>query len=932
MANLKFDGTAANTGGASTKNLYGTSNAETITGSKANENLWGTWGDTLIGGAGDATYYVQGDKITIVELAGEGIDTIVAYNSIDLSLYANVENLKVSSDNLAKAYGNALDNVVQGGTGSQEIYGGLGQDVLSGGAGADTFIVKKGEGNDVILDFSQADGDKIKLTGAGLDTFAKIKAAMTQVGADTKIDMGGGDALLVRNVKASVLTAADFGITETTTTSSPPPTQALTMGKNFYGTANSETVTGTSGADNLWGTWGDTLIGGAGNDTYYLQGDKITIIEKANEGIDTIIAYNNVDLTNYANVEKLVVESDNLVKAYGNALDNVIQGGRGSQEIYGGLGLDTLGGGAGADTFIVKKGEGNDVIRDFKSAEGDKIKLTATGLETFDKIKAAMTQVGADTKIDMGGGDFLLLQNVTASSLTAADFGVAAAAPVVSQPVQIVEPVIEPVAPAPIVSQPTTTPTGPADYSINPVFTSTAKASAGVTKHFYGSTAKETITGTAGHDGLWGGQGDTLLGGLGDDTYYYKVVGDRAIEYAGGGVDTITGWQSVNLAKTPYIENVSISGNGLYAAGNDLDNLVSGGSGSEEIYGGKGQDILTGGAGSDTFIVYKGEGNDVIRDFSAAEDVIRLKAGFSTFDQVKSHMTQVGSDVVLNMGDGDGLLLKNVSLSSLSAKNFQLQIDYSKLGAMTFSEEFNSLSLYSKTYNPTGKWTPDLGYGDINSYTLTNNGEKQICTSPYFHGHAGDFSESPFVVNGDGTVSIWAKQSTNSEIYGYGYTSGVLTTKNSFSQLYGYFEMRADLPEAAGVWPAFWMLPSNGAWPPELDIMEVLGDGTTVHTTAHTRQTGTHTSAADTNFTPQTSDGMHTYGALWSPEKLVYFVDGVEVFETATPADMNTKMYMLVNMAMGGWAGAIDNSALGAEMKIDYVRAYALPDNWATLF
>jgi serralysin len=41
---------------------------------------------------------------------------------------------------------------------------------------------------------------------------------------------------------------------------------------------------------------------------------------------------------------------------------------------------------------------------------------------------------------------------------------------------------------------------------------------------------------------------------------------------------------------------------------------------------------------------------------------------------------------------------------------------------------------------------------------------------------------------------------------------------------------------------------------------------------------------------------------------------------------------MVLNMALGGWAGAIDDSALPAEMKIDYVHAYALPSNWQTLF
>jgi serralysin len=286
------------------------------------------------------------------------------------------------------------------------------------------------------------------------------------------------------------------------------------------------------------------------------------------------------------------------------------------------------------------------------------------------------------------------------------------------------------------------------------------------------------------------------------------------------------------------------------------------------------------------------------------------------------------------MGGGDALKFQNTTVASFTAHDFQLQIDYSKLGATTFSDDFSGpLSLYNKTYKPTGVWTPDFGYGGMNAYTLTGNGEKEIYTSPYYNNQPGTFSESPFVSNSDGTLSIWGKQSTNPNLYGYNYTSGLITTAHSFSQLYGYFEMRAELPTGAGTWPAFWMMPSNGSWPPELDIMEVLGnDPSAVHQTAHTQQAGVHTSSADIAYSPPTSDGFHTYGVLWSPTDLVFYVDGVETYDIATPADMNTKMYMLVNLALGGWAGGIDNSALPAEMKVDYVHAYALPSNWQSLF
>src|SRR6202030_3710079 len=97
-------------------------------------------------------------------------------------------------------------------------------------------------------------------------------------------------------------------------------------------------------------------------------------------------------------------------------------------------------------------------------------------------------------------------------------------------------------------------------------------------------------------------------------------------------------------------------------------------------------------------------------------------------------------------------------------------------------------------------------------------------------------------------------------INNYQYTSGEINTYHSFSQLYGYFEMRAELPAGQGYWPAFWLLPANGSWPPEIDAMEVLGnDPTTLYTTVHTNSTGTHTSSGIGTIVANTSTGFHTY-------------------------------------------------------------------------
>jgi serralysin len=447
---------------------------------------------------------------------------------------------------------------------------------------------------------------------------------------------------------------------------------------------------------------------------------------------------------------------------------------------------------------------------------------------------------------------------------------------------------------------------------------------------FFGTDGADTMAGTAAAEAFWGGGGDLMTGGAGDDTFYLKSANDRVVEAIGGGVDRIVAWTSVNLGDHLQIENLTVGGDGTYGAGNALDNIVEGQAGAQQLYGGFGQDVLIGGAGADVFIVNKGEGNDVIQDFAFGQDKVRLKAGLSSFDQVKARMSQAGADVKVDLGGGDALVFRNATVDQFSARDFQLELNPTALGAKTFGDEFSGqVSIWDRESNPNGVWRPDYGYQGsqgVGSYTLVSNDEKQIYTSPYYRDHAGDFSESPFVANPDGTLSIWARPSTNAELFGHGYTSGLLTTKESFSQTYGYFEMRADLPDAAGAWPAFWMLPTDGSWPPELDIMEALTrDSNGLWTTQHSGLGG-HTSDGQLSFVPDTTDGFHTYGALWGPSEIVWYVDNVEAFRSATPADMHKPMFLLANLALGGWGGAIDQAGLPAEFKIDYIRAYSLGD------
>ncbi|UCI34520.1 family 16 glycosylhydrolase [Mesorhizobium sp. B4-1-4] len=446
----------------------------------------------------------------------------------------------------------------------------------------------------------------------------------------------------------------------------------------------------------------------------------------------------------------------------------------------------------------------------------------------------------------------------------------------------------------------------------------------GASNHWFSAAGVGPVLyGTAGNDSIWGAGGAnvTMYGGAGDDIYYLYGAGNKVVESAGAGIDTISTWMSYTLPDN--VENLVVTNPHNFAFGNALDNIITATAGGQTLDGGRGNDVLIdGGGGGDTFIVSKGNGSDLIVNF-AANDTVRLDGyGFTSFDAIHSNMIQAGPNVVLNLGSGEILEFKNTTIDKLQPSQFELPIDKSGM-TLSFNDDFNSLSLWN---GHSGTWNSNFWWGQPNGSTLTGNSELQWYINTNY---APTSSVHPFSVH-DGVLTITAAQAPadiKPLINNYGYTSGLLTTHESFSQTYGYFEMRAELPHTAGAWPAFWLLPENGSWPPELDAVEARGqDPNSLYMTAHSNATGQHTEVSSTVNVMDTG-GFHTYGVLWTPDELVWTYDGIEVAKAATPADMHSPMYMLANLAIGGAAGTPpDHLATPAEMKIDYIRAYTLND------
>jgi Ca2+-binding RTX toxin-like protein len=222
-------------------------------------------------------------------------------------------------------------------------------------------------GNDY-LQASGPSGGNLLRGFAGNDRFA------TFGGSDTQFGGIGNDTLADSGVSGANYLRGDEG------------DDSISGGGDF------DDINGNMGADTAHGNDGDDwVVGGQNNDL--LTGDNGFDIVYGNLGDDTISGGAGVDWVR------------------GGQGNDSVSGGDGDDWLWGDRGDDTISGGAGADIFHSFTGAGIDRITDFSLAQGDKVQLDPGTTYTT-------RQVGADTVIDITGGDQVILVGVQLSSLT----------------------------------------------------------------------------------------------------------------------------------------------------------------------------------------------------------------------------------------------------------------------------------------------------------------------------------------------------------------------------------------------------------------------------------------------------------------------------------------------------------------------------------
>lgn len=669
--------------------FYGTETNDTITAGAGLDRLRGLGGDDTLnggagadileGGTGNDVYTVDDIGDLVVELAGEGIDTV--QSSVSFTLASEVEKLTLTGSSALNGTGNGLANTIVGNTGNNTLAGLGGGDIIDGGAGTDTVTYAE---SDAAVSVNLLAGTASGGHAEG-DVLSNIENVTGSEFADT----------IIGNTAANVL----------------------------YGLGGDDLLEGGAGHDTLDGGSGvDVLRGGAGDDTYIVDNIADVVRESAAEGTDLVQAYVSHTLSD--NVENLTLLGSLALNGTGNTLantlrgndasndlsgedgndslygllgDDLLRGGAGNDLLDGGAGADTMFGGIGNDSYVVDDAgdvviealnEGTDSISasiSFTLAQnvenltltgagaingsGNELSNTVTG-NSADNILSGFD--GNDTLAGGGGNDVLLggAGNDVLNGGAGADSMAGGAGDdnyvidnVGDQVIELTGEGIDSVSSA-------------ISYRLLENFenlTLTGSSSLNGT----GNALNNTIIGNSGVNLIEGlGGADVLNGGSGIDTLSYASSGSgvsvnlQTGATAGGDAqgDVISNFENLTGSEFADVLTGNTAANVIHGhGGNDV---IRTGAGNDLLNGGAGDDILSGGVGSDTFVYSSGDGNDQIND--EANDV----------------------------GDVDTLLLSDLNSSDVTVlrKGTKLEVNVTSTGHLITVE---------------GQWAEPDGYSGI---------------------------------------------------------------------------------------------------------------------------------------------------------------------------------------------------------------------------
>jgi beta-glucanase (GH16 family) len=244
--------------------------------------------------------------------------------------------------------------------------------------------------------------------------------------------------------------------------------------------------------------------------------------------------------------------------------------------------------------------------------------------------------------------------------------------------------------------------------------------------------------------------------------------------------------------------------------------------------------------------------------------------------------------------------------------------------AMAFQDDFSAPTLNRQ------KWSTCYEWFDAANSGCTNPGNKEL---QWYLDNQIAIKDGNLVLTADKNP-VTVNKNGAAEVYPY--RSGMVSTGRpdlnsgvKWQGSYGFYEARIKLEAGRGKWPAFWLLPTDKQWPPEIDIMEFLG-----HNPKEVLMTY-HWADADGKHKEDSSyiksdvaytDDWHIYAVNWQPGRIDWYIDGI-LKKSETSLNIPGKpMQLILNLAVGGHLpGNPDaSSKFPTSMSVDYVRVYGM--------
>ena len=412
---------------------------------------------------------------------------------------------------------------------------------------------------------------------------------------------------------------------------------------SLMGRAGNDRLDGGTGNDVLNGESGDDLmIGGAGDDTYHVDSIGDSINEASAAGADRVFASISYSLDGQS-LEQLVLTGSAAINGTGNKSANRITGNAAANVLNGGLGTDSMAGLGGNDIYVVDNvgdvvveasGGGIDTVQSSVSfalaANVERLTLAGTAAinGTGNSLANTLTGNSAGNVLDGGAGADVMKGGAGNDSYHVDNGG---------------DRVLESSGGG------TDTVFSSISFTLGSyverlTLTGTAAVNA------VGNNLANSLAGNSAGNVLNGGTGaDAMSGGGGDDTYVVDNVGDRVVEAAAGGTDTVQ--SSVGFSLGANVEKLVLTGSAaINGLGNGLANSLTGNAAANRLDGGAGADLLTGLAGDDLYFV-DDAGDRAIEAVGGGTDTVNSSVSFSLAGQQLENLQLIGTAAVNATGN-----------------------------------------------------------------------------------------------------------------------------------------------------------------------------------------------------------------------------------------------------------------------------------------